>query len=181
MKCTKICPRFQLEDFMRVDREAMTGQRMLGDQFNEIDQRITRWMARTGLVLLRISIGIVFFWFGALKLVPGASPAGPLIAASWGFLPYRPFMVFLGLWEMAIGLGFISGQFLRITILLMMLQMAGTVSPIVLVPDAVWQQFPFVLTLEGQYIIKNLVLIGAALVVGSTVRGGGINTEGDSP
>lgn len=78
---------------------------------------------------------------------------------------------------MLIGLGFITGVFLRVTILLMFLQMIGAVSPLVLEPEAVWNSFPFVLTIEGQYIIKNIVLMSAALIIGATVRGGGLADE----
>lgn len=154
---------------------------LLGHRFEEIDTAITQWMAKTGVVLLRISVGIVFFWFGALKLFPGASPAAELVQRSITFLPQPFFMRVLGVWEMAIGLGFISGMFLRLTILLMILQMFGAISPIVLAPEAVWRDFPFVLTMEGQYIIKNAVLISAAFVIGSTVRGGGLSNEPEKP
>jgi uncharacterized membrane protein YkgB len=149
----------------------------LGQQFNAIDIQITRWMARHGITLLRISMGVVFFWFGALKLVPGLSPAEPLIRASITFFPMEIFLPILAVWEMAIGLGFITGKFMRATILLLFLQMPGTISPVFLRPDLVWTQFPFALTLEGQYIVKNMVLISAALVVGATVRGGGLTSD----
>ncbi len=140
--------------------------------FDRIDIQITHLMATYGITFLRISMGVVFFWFGALKLVPGLSPAENLIRESITFLPMNLFLPFLAIWEMAIGLGFIAGKFMRLTILLLFLQMPGTISPVFLRPDLVFIQFPFALTLEGQYIVKNLVLIGAALVIGSTVRGG---------
>jgi uncharacterized membrane protein YkgB len=140
--------------------------------FDRIDTRITHFMATYGITLLRISMGIVFFWFGALKLVPGLSPAENLIRETITFFPMNFFLPFLAIWEMAIGLGFITGKFMRLTILLLFLQMPGTISPIFLRPDLVFTQFPFALTLEGQYIVKNLVLVSAALVIGSTVRGG---------
>jgi uncharacterized membrane protein YkgB len=153
------------------------GRRWLGERFDRLDRAITHWMAETGIVFLRISLGVVFVWFGALKLFPDASPATNLIRESITFLPSDIFIPFLGIWEMVIGLGFVTGRFLRTTILLMGLQMVGAVSPLILNPDAVWQTFPFKLTLEGQYIIKNIVLIGAALVIGATVRGGKLVTE----
>jgi hypothetical protein len=68
---------------------------------------------------------------------------------------------------------------MRIAILLLFLQMPGTVSPILLRPDLVFTQFPYGLTLEGQYIIKNLVLVSSALVIGSTVRGGSLHPDPD--
>ncbi len=141
-------------------------------RFDQIDKTITHWMARYGVVLLRISVGVVFFWFGALKLIPGASPAESLIRDSLPFLPMNLFIPFLAIWEMVIGLGFMTGKFMRLTILLMFLQMGGAISPIFLNPAAVFVRFPFVLTLEGQYIIKNIVLMSAAIVIGATVRGG---------
>jgi uncharacterized membrane protein YkgB len=145
--------------------------------FNQIDRALTGWMAHHGVTLLRISLGVVFFWFGALKLVPGLSPAEGLIRATITFFPTEIFLPLLAIWEMLIGLGFITGKFMRLTILLLFLQMPGTISPVVLRPDLVFTQFPFGLTLEGQYIVKNVVLISAALVIGATVRGGGLSDE----
>lgn len=80
------------------------------------------------------------------------------------------FLPVLAVWEMLIGLGMISGKFTRLTILLLFLQMPGTALPLLLLPDAVWTQFPYALTLEGQYIVKNLVIIGSALMIGGQVR-----------
>lgn len=142
--------------------------------FDKVDKAITHWMAKNGITLLRLSMGIVFFWFGALKLVPGLSPAENLVQETITFFPMNLFLPTLAIWEMLIGLGFITGKFMRLTILLLFLQMPGTISPVFLRPDLVFTQFPYGLTLEGQYIVKNLVLISAALVVGSTVRGGGL-------
>jgi uncharacterized membrane protein YkgB len=142
-----------------------------------LDKEITTWMARNGIHILRLSIGVIYVWFGALKLIPGASPAETLIRETLYFLPLNYFIPFLALWEIVIGLGFLSGKFMRLIIFLMMLQMIGAVSPIILNPDAVFVRFPFILSLEGQYIIKNLVLIAAAIVVGATVRGGRLTNE----
>ncbi len=141
-------------------------------RFNRIDLAITAWLAENSITLLSISLGLVFVWFGALKFFPGVSAAETLIRRSLAFLPVDLFIPFLGLWEVVIGLGFLTGRFMRLTILLLMLQMAGTMSPLVLRPDLAFSQFPFVPSLEGQYIIKNVVLISAGLVVGATVRGG---------
>jgi uncharacterized membrane protein YphA (DoxX/SURF4 family) len=146
-------------------------------RFDQIDAGITHWMAEHGLLLLRVSMGVIFFWFGALKLFPGLSPAENLIRETITFFPMHLFLPFLAVWEMLIGLGFATGKFMRLTILLLFLQMPGTFSPVILRPDLVFTQFPFVLTLEGQYIIKNLVLISAALVIGATVRGGRLQPE----
>jgi uncharacterized membrane protein YphA (DoxX/SURF4 family) len=81
-------------------------------------------------------------------------------------------LLMLAGWEVLIGLGLLTGRALRVTLLLLFVQMLGTLLPLVLFPGETWTVFPFAPTLEGQYIIKNLVLISAAIVVGATVRGG---------
>ena len=139
-------------------------------------------MARHGITLTRISLGIVFFWFGVLKLFPGQSPAETLatdtIARLTGSHISRPAaLIGLAVWEVAIGLGLLTGKFLRATLALLFLQMPGTLLPLVFFPDETFTRFPLVPTLEGQYIIKNLVLISAALVVGATVRGGRLKSS----
>ena len=74
-------------------------------------------------------------------------------------------------------MGLITGMFMRTTLLLLFLQMPGTALPLVLLPEVVWTAFPYGLTLEGQYIVKNLVLIGAGLVLGANVRGDKLEFE----
>ena len=145
--------------------------RKFWQRFEWMDQRIAAWMERHGSRILRITLGVVFIWFGALKMVPGMSPAEDLVRATVPFIPGQIFLPFLGIWEIAIGLGFLTGRALRITILLLFLQMPGTISPMFLLPEQVFTSFPFGLTMEGQYIVKNLVLIAAALVIGSSLRG----------
>lgn len=148
---------------------------------NQLDRFITQWMARYGLIIMRVGLGLVFLWFGALKLVPGLSPAEELVRNTVYWIDPDLFIPILAVWEMLIGLGLISGRFMRLTLLLLFLQMPGTALPLVLLPDVVWTQFPHGLTLEGQYIIKNLVLIGAALVLGGTVRGGRVDPGKPEP
>ena len=134
------------------------------------DGHIVRFLDRWSVPALRIALGVIYVWFGALKLVPGLSPAEDLVRATVPILPGEVFLPLLAVWEITIGLGFLSGRALRLTILLLLLQVPGTMAPLVLLPDRVFTAFPYGLTLEGQYIVKNLVLIGAALVVGATVR-----------
>jgi uncharacterized membrane protein YphA (DoxX/SURF4 family) len=151
-------------------------------RFNSIDARITRWMARHGVTLLRISLGIVFLWFGALKFFPGMSPAQDLAARtievlSFGVVKPAVSVPLLAAWECLIGIGLLAGRFLRATLLLLAAQMLGTLTPLVLFPSEVFTRVPYAPTLEGQYIIKNAVLISAAIVIGATVRGGGLVAE----
>ncbi len=146
-------------------------------QFNTVDAQITRWMARYGLTLLRIGLGIIFFWFGALKLFPNLSPAEDLVRQTIFFVDPDLFIPVLAIWEMAIGLGLLVGRYMRLTLLLLFLQMPGTMLPLLILPHEVWTSFPFGLTMEGQYIIKNLVLVTAGIVLGGTVRGGYLEPE----
>jgi uncharacterized membrane protein YkgB len=134
-------------------------------------------MADHGVTLLRISLGVVFLWFGALKFFPGMSPATDLATRTirmltGGALSDTSAIYVLATWETLIGIGLLAGRFLRTTLALLWVQMAGTLLPLAFFPDEVFRVIPIAPTLEGQYIIKNVVLISAAIVIGATVRGG---------
>ena len=156
--------------------EEIKGSRW-GRKIDIIDSRITQWMARYGVVITRVGLGVVFFWFGILKLFPGLSPAEELVRNTIYFVDPDLFIPVLAIWDALIGLGLITGVLMRVTLLLLAFQMVGTAMPIFLFPDQVFQIVPFVPTLEGQYIIKNLVLASAGLVIGATVRGGRLVAE----
>ena len=138
--------------------------------FDRIDRAIAGWMQRNGIRLLRYSLGIVFIWFGALKFFDGLSPAESLVRRTVYWIDPDLFIPILGGWEVLIGLGLLYRPAIRVAIFLLFAQMPGTMLPLVLLPDVCFTVMPVGLTLEGQYIIKNLVLISAALVVGGTVR-----------
>ena len=147
------------------------------------DVRLTRWMARFGIVLLRISLGVVFLWFGILKFFPGLSPAQDLAGRTieiltFGMVGPSVSLPVLAAWECAIGLGLILGIWIRAILFLLFFQMLGTLTPIFLFPEEVFIRVPYAPTFEGQYIIKNFVLISGALVIGATVRGGKLVAEG---
>jgi uncharacterized membrane protein YphA (DoxX/SURF4 family) len=149
----------------------------LAETYDRVDASLAGWMARHGVLLLRLSLGIVFFWFGFLKFFPGLSPAQTLAgntmsALSFGLLSPHTAVLILAVWECLIGIGLLTGLYLRATLFLLWLQMLGTITPLFLFPNLCFASIPFVPTLEGQYIIKNLVLISAGLVIGATVRGG---------
>ena len=151
----------------------------MGWKLDLLDARLVGWWAMNGITLLRVSLGIIFLWFGVLKYFPGASAAEALATRtisvlSFGLVPPAVSLPVLATWECAIGLGLLSGRFLRATLVLLFVQMAGTFLPLAFFPHETFKLFPFVPNLEGQYIIKNLVLVSAGLVVGATVRGGRI-------
>jgi uncharacterized membrane protein YkgB len=149
----------------------------LMERLDALDQMATQMAARYGLTLLSISMGIVFLWFGALKLDMGLSPAEPLIRETISFLPMKFFLPVLAVWEMVIGLGFLTGKFKRATILLLLAQMGGAMSPIILAPDRIFNTFPYSFTLEGQYVVKDIILISVGIVIWATVRGGGLSSK----
>ncbi|MEP6602270.1 MAG: DoxX family protein [Nitrospirota bacterium] len=147
-----------------------------------IDIRVTHWMARNGLPLLRFSLGVTFFWFGVLKFSPGLSPAEDLAgrtieALSFGAIMPNVSVPLLAAWECAIGLGLITGVWMRTTLFLLFVQMMGTLTPLILFPHETFLRPPYAPTLEGQYIIKNFVLISGALILGATVRGGKLEAD----
>lgn len=151
--------------------------KLRGVIFHRIDIAVTRWMAAHGLGLLRLSIGFIFFWFGMLKFFDGMSPAQDIAVRtidilSFGSLAPATILYMLAVWEVLIGAGLILNVFLRETLLLLYLQMIGTFTPVFLFPDEVFNVFPISLTLEGQYIFKNLVIVSAGIVIGATARGG---------
>lgn len=149
----------------------------LMERLETLDRTATELAARYGLTLLSVSMGIIFVWFGALKLDMGLSPAEPLIRDTISFLPIKFFLPVLAIWEMIVGLGFLTGKFKRATILLLLAQMGGAMSPIILAPDRIFNTFPYSFTLEGQYVVKDLVLISVGIVIWATVRGGGLSSK----
>ncbi len=144
-------------------------------KFNSVDKAITQWMSEYGIRILRISLGIVFLWFGFLKFFPGSSPAEQLATntisiLTFGLIKPSVSIYLLAIMETLIGLGLIFRVFLRATLFILFFQMLGTITPLFLFPADTFTTIPFSPTLEGQYIIKNIVLISAGIVIGSTVR-----------
>jgi uncharacterized membrane protein YphA (DoxX/SURF4 family) len=131
----------------------------------KFDLKLITFLNRVSLPALRISLGIVFIWFGVLKVF-GDSPANDLITKTVYWFNPDVFIPILGIWEAAIGLCLLVPSFIRVGLFLLALQMPGTFLPLVLLPEVCFVSIPFNLTLEGQYIVKNLVLIGAAMAVG---------------
>lgn len=146
----------------------------LPEQVDQIDARISGFMQDWGVPALRVSLAVIFVWFGILKPF-GLSSAGDLVIATVGWMPFlepAQWLSVIGWWEVVIGLTFLHRSTIRIAIALLAMQMVGTFLPLVLLPDVTFQsgRIPYAPTLEGQYIIKNLVIISAAMVIGGTVR-----------
>lgn len=144
--------------------------------FDQIDVALTHWMSRYYLVFLRYSLALIFIWFGALKFIPGMSPTVDIIENAtsilfFGIVPAWVAVYGLAAIECLIGLGLLLNVFMRLTLLGLFIQMIAASTPVFILPDIVFSEIPFGLTMEGHHIIKNLVLIGAGLTLGASVRG----------
>jgi len=146
-----------------------TGKNSKQQLFEKLDQTIAKYMNRWSIPLVKISFAIIFFWFGILKPL-GLSAAIPILKATVAWLPIiepEVWVHIIGWWEVAIGILFLFKTTIRIAIALLFLQMFGTFMPLVVLPEIVYQDGNvFLPTMEGQYIIKNIMIISAALVVG---------------
>ncbi len=119
----------------------------------------------SALSLLRLSLGIVFLWFGALKVF-GVSPIVGLIQAIYPSFPYPLAIMAIGFTEIVIGVGFLYPKMVKATVVLMWLQMAGIFGGLVIAPHLFFvHSNPLLLTTDGEFVIKNLVFLAASLVV----------------
>ena len=146
------------------------GRRLKGIWIDRLDAGIADWMYSNGRLMLRVSLAVIFIWFGALKVF-GLSPAQELVSKTVYFFDPAVFVPILGWWEVLIGVCLLIRPLIRVALFLLFVQMPGTALPLVILPEVCFQENPLILTLEGQYIVTNLILISAAIVVGGTVRG----------
>ena len=131
----------------------------------ELDELLLDGLRRWSITALRLALGSVFLWFGALKVF-GSSPVAALIQATYTFMPLGIFVFILGVWEMIIGVGIILKKALRFVLILLGVHLMGTFTAIWFKPGIFFVQgVPFCLTVDGEFVIKNLVLITAALVI----------------
>ena len=147
--------------------------------YKRIEKLITLWMAIHSILILRVALGIIFFWFGVLKFFPNLSSAEDLAVRtitklSFGKMPADVSLITLATWECLIGIGLIAGKYMRVTLVLLFLQMTGTLLPLFFFPRETFIYIPYAPTLVGQYIIKNFVIISGAIVLGATIRGGDV-------
>jgi uncharacterized membrane protein YkgB len=137
--------------------------------FDRLDRRVSSLMERHGVTLLRVSVATIFVWFGVLKVI-GRSPVEDLVASTVYWLPAENFVRFLGIWEVLVGVGLLIPVALRLTLLLFWIQMAGTFLVLIVNPgESFVDGNPFLLSTIGEFVIKNLVLIAAGIVIGTTV------------
>ncbi len=165
-----------------VGQPVTDGLNAVVDRFDQgmtfLDRLPNWWMAHYAPSVLRIGLGVIFLWFGALKFWPGLSPADALVRATFdqllGVIGLASMsgvaLYLLALFEVNIGLGLLFDAYRRALVWLLIGHMFGTLLPLVLLPGEIWTAFPHALTLEGQYIVKNLVLVGGAMAIGGARR-----------
>ncbi len=138
----------------------------------EIDIKLINFFRRVTVPVARFSLFVIFFWFGLLKVI-GMSPAGALVQSLFeqtvGFMSFNTFIILFGLFECLIGILFLVRGLERVVIPLLLLHMITTFMPLFLLPEVTWSAF-LVPTLEGQYIIKNLVVIAAAIGIAANLQ-----------
>jgi uncharacterized membrane protein YkgB len=134
-------------------------------KLDDIDTALITFFRRVSIPLARVGLFIIFFWFGFLKIL-GLSPADQLVQNLFEhtvpFMSFSTFLVLFGLFEMLIGVLFLIKGAERLVIPLLFIHMITTFLPLFVLPQDTWSGF-LVPTLEGQYIIKNLALIAAAV------------------
>jgi len=141
---------------------------LLPKSLRPIDIHIAAWMEKYSITFVHVALGILFFWFGVLKFFPRTFAC----RAAWVrtiehitlyMVPSSIALPILAAWECQIGIGLFTGVALRATLLLLFAQMLGTLLPLALVPLETFIIFPVAPTLECRCIIKNVVLISAAI------------------
>lgn len=130
-----------------------------------VDHELIHFFRRISVPLARFALFVVFFWFGFLKVI-GLSPAGTLVHSLFDqtihFMAFPTFYILFALFECLIGVLFLIKGAERIVFPFLIFHMITTALPLFYLPGATWQSF-MVPTLEGQYIIKNLVIIATAI------------------
>jgi uncharacterized membrane protein YkgB len=136
-------------------------------------KRATQWhdylvglLHQWSIPALRVTLGLIFFWFGALKLL-GASPILTILKQTYPFVPLMPFTIVLGVWEVLIGCGLMTKRALRCALVLLCFHLAGTFISLLFAPLLFFRHgSPLWLTVEGEFVAKNMVLMAAGLVIG---------------
>ncbi|HEU4354250.1 MAG TPA: DoxX family protein [Actinomycetota bacterium] len=137
---------------------------------DRVDAVVLPFLRRLAVPLLRISLGVVFVWFGMLKILD-ESPVSDLVTRTVYWVDPDWFVPALGAFEVTVGVLLLAGRFLRFAVLLFVAQMVGTFLTFFVLPDVTFRSGnPLLLTVEGEFVAKNLVLLSAGLVVGTTVR-----------
>lgn len=137
--------------------------------FDRADAAVIRWMGTWGHLVERVGLSVIFFWFGLLKIL-GHTSATSIIAKTVYLSSPKVMVPILGFWEALIGVCFLFRRLVRAAIVLLMLRIVGSLLALIVKPEECWVVFPWIPTIQGQYLIKDIALFGAALVIGATAR-----------
>ena len=152
----------------------------------ELEAACHRWLVAYSIAILRVSVGAVFLGFGALKFFPGVSPAESLVEATthiltFGLIPGGVALVGVAVLETVIGLCLLLGRAMRAASFLLVVQLGGILSPIVLLPGRLFSGAGIAPTLEGQYVLKDIIIVGAALVLAASIGGARLHADAGEP
>lgn len=155
-------------------------------RFLHLENRIHHQLVLHSVTALRVAVGAVFLGFGALKYFPGVSPAQNLTEATThilflGLVPSNVALVMIATLECFIGGCLLSGRFMRIAIWLLAIEFVGILAPLFVLPGRLFAGPHHAPTLEGQYVLKDVILVGAGLVIAATSFRGGRLVRGDLP
>lgn len=122
------------------------------------------------LLLSRLSLGIIFIWYGILKFFPELSPAEALATQTidilfFHLIPEDISIKLLAFWEVIVGVGLLFGIYLRYALLLFFVHMVLTFTPLFVLPELSFTSAPYAFTLVGQYIVKNIILILMGILI----------------
>jgi putative oxidoreductase len=160
-------------------------ERRVGERLHAVEELTSRWLIAHSITALRVSLGAVFFGFGLLKFFPGVSPAQNLVehttdVLTLGLVPGSVALVGVAALECVIGLCLLTGRGVRTAVYLLSVQLIGILSPLVLFAPRLFDGPHGAPTLEGQYVLKDVILVGAALVIAATIRGGRLTRRSES-
>jgi|GEM_PF-1555337 len=168
-----------MHEVLAVTRDSSSGvtSRQLPEWIVRLDRQFIGFTRRHSMTVLRVALGVVFVWFGALKIF-GVSPVADLVAKTAYFLPPKPTVIGMGVLEVLIGIGLLTAFAIRITMLLFFVQMFATFLTVVTQPHLVFQDSnPLELSVFGEFLAKNLVLIAAGFAIASAVPTTGANEK----
>jgi putative oxidoreductase len=151
-----------------------------------LEEMAVCWLVAHSIAILRVSLGAVFLGFGLLKFFPGVSPAQDLVEhtaaiLTLGLIPGPVALVGVATLECVIGLCLIIGRGVRVAVYLLCVQLIGILSPVVLLAARLFDGPHGAPTLEGQYVLKDVILVGAALVIASSAGGARLTRDPGEP
>lgn len=143
-----------------------------------VENRLHAALVRNGITALRVTVGVVFLGFGLLKFFPGVSPAEDLAMdtvdlLTFGLIPGRVGITAIAVLECFIGISLLANRWMRLAIWLLAVQLVGILAPLVLLTGRLFSGPHGAPTLEGQYVLKDIILVAAGMVIAAgTFRGG---------